>query len=165
MEEPNTATTASPPHAVTSLLTLCCGMASHSSTSICPKSANVFVLVTLTAAHSTLWPYDPSAVGKIWSHHWTKCSSTVWGSWQPYETGEWLLFGRGDLSHFSWAQPTYSALLLIPQMHVPHKCGTIGKVRKQPFQRYKMYCQEALLQHRDNIPNTDFLTVCVKCTY
>jgi len=37
------------------------------------------------------------------------------------------LFGidRGNLSHFSWVQPTYSALLLIPQMHVPHKWGTI----------------------------------------
>ena len=32
---------------VTNLATFCCGMASHSSTSICFKSANVVLLVTL----------------------------------------------------------------------------------------------------------------------
>jgi len=58
--------------------------------------------------------------------------------------------GRGDLSHYSWVQPTYSALLLIPKMVVPHKCGTMGKVRKQAFQRYETYCQKALLQHRNH---------------
>uniref|UniRef100_A0A665XCB4 Uncharacterized protein n=1 Tax=Echeneis naucrates TaxID=173247 RepID=A0A665XCB4_ECHNA len=30
-----------------------------------------------------------------------------------------------DLANFSWVQCTYSALLLIPQMCVPYKCGTI----------------------------------------
>ena len=35
--------------------------------------------------------------------------------------------GREDMANFSWAQPTYSALLLIPQMHVPYKCGTIKR--------------------------------------
>ena len=33
--------------------------------------------------------------------------------------------GREDLANLSWAQPTYSALFLIPQMDVPYKCGTI----------------------------------------
>ena len=30
-----------------------------------------------------------------------------------------------DLTHFSWVQPTYSILLLIPLMHVPYNCGSI----------------------------------------
>src|SRR4029434_10636030 len=69
------------------------------------------------------------------------------------------------LANLSWAQPTYSALLLIPQMHVPYKCGTIKKGNKQAFQRYKIYCQEALLQQRNNLPNTNVLTFCAmfKC--
>ena len=36
-----------------------------------------------------------------------------------------LAFGREDLANLSWAQPIYSALLLIPQMHVSYKCDTI----------------------------------------
>ena len=70
--------------------------------------------------------------------------------------------GRGDLSHFSWAHPTYADLLLITQMLVSHQCGTIGKVNKQSFQWYKTYCQKALLQHRNHLPNTNCLTFCVK---
>ena len=31
-----------------------------------------------------------------------------------------LGIGREDLPNFSWGQPRYSALLLIPQMHVPY---------------------------------------------
>src|SRR4029434_7528964 len=38
-------------------------------------------------------------------------------------------------------------------MHVPYKCGSIQKGNRQAFQRYKMYCREALLQ-RNNLPNT-----------
>ena len=42
-----------------------------------------------------------------------------------HQTSQWQnkLFGIGreDLANFSWAQPTYSALFLIPQMHVPYK--------------------------------------------
>ena len=45
------------------------------------------------------------------------------------QTSQWQnkLFGIGreDLAHFSWAQPTYSALLLIPQVHVPYKWSTL----------------------------------------
>lgn len=68
------------------------------------------------------------------------------------------LFGifREHLAHFSWAQPTHSALLLIPQIHVPYKCGTI----LQAFQWHTMYCQEALMQQRNNLANTNFLTFC-----
>ena len=40
---------------VTSLLTLCCGMSSHSSTSICPRSANMVVLVTLERTAGPSW--------------------------------------------------------------------------------------------------------------
>jgi hypothetical protein len=46
-----------------------------------------------------------------------------------HQTSQWQnkLFGIGreDLANFSWAQPTYAALLLIPQVHVPYKWGTI----------------------------------------
>jgi hypothetical protein len=46
-----------------------------------------------------------------------------------HQTIQWQnkLFGIGReyLAHFSWAQPTYSALLLILQVHVPYKWGTI----------------------------------------
>ena len=56
---------------------------------------------------------------------------------------------------FSCAQPTYSALLLIPQVHVPYKWGTIWKGTIQAFQRYKIYFQKALLPQRNNQPNTN----------
>ena len=38
------------------------------------------------------------------------------------------LFGieREDLANLSWTQPTSSALLLITQIYVPDKCGTIS---------------------------------------
>lgn len=36
---------------------------------------------------------------------------------------------------------------------------------EQAFQQYKMYCQEALLQQRNNQPNTNFFTLYVKFTY
>ena len=52
-----------------------------------------------------------------------------------HQTSQWQnkLFGIGreDLANFSWAQHTYSALFLIPQMHVPYKWGTIWKGTKQ----------------------------------
>jgi hypothetical protein len=42
-----------------------------------------------------------------------------------HQTSQWQnkLLGVGieDLANFSWAQPTYSALLLIPYVHVPYK--------------------------------------------
>lgn len=34
-------------------------------------------------------------------------------------------FGTEDLGHLLWVQAAYSALLLIPQMHVLNKCVTI----------------------------------------
>ena len=50
-----------------------------------------------------------------------------------HQTSQWQnkLFGIGreDLAIFSCAQPTYSALLLIPQVHVPYKCT------RAPFER------------------------------
>ena len=34
-------------------------------------------------------------------------------------------FGKEDFTNLSWALPIYSALLLIPQLHIPYKWGTI----------------------------------------
>ena len=60
--------------------------------------------------------------------------------------------GKNDLANRSQAQPTYSALLLRSLQMWHHLKGN-----KQPFQPYKTYCQEALLQQRKNTPSTNFL--------
>lgn len=36
---------------------------------------------------------------------------------------------------------------------------------KQTFQWYKIYCQQTLLQQRNNWPKTSFLTLCAKFTF
>jgi len=82
---------------VTSLVTLCCGMASHSSTSICPKSANVVVLITLA------WTEGPS-----WSQN-----GVQWGWGQDCRPSSPLLLYRCSKA-FSASSPHCD-----PTIHVP----------------------------------------------
>lgn len=46
-------------------------------------------------------------------------------------------------------------------MLVPHKLGTIWKGNKQTFKWNKIHFQEELLQQRNYLPSTNFLTFCV----
>ena len=70
--------------------------------------------------------------------------------------------GREDLAHFVRARPAGSAVLLIPRVHVPCRCGAIWKESDQAFQRYKMFWQKVLLQQRNNLPNSNSGTFCAK---
>lgn len=46
------------------------------------------------------------------------------------------------MSHFSWAQPSYTALLLDPQTHVPCDCDTISKGTQQGFNDTRFLSKE-----------------------
>ena len=46
--------------------------------------------------------------------------------------------GKEDLANFSWVQPTYLVLLLIPQMHVLANVAQFKMEINQLFQWYKM---------------------------
>ena len=71
-----------------------------------------------------------------------------------------ITIGREDLANLSRVQPTNSALLLNPQMLVPFQCSTVSRGNKQTHQWYNSFCQEAFLQQRNNVPNTNFLSFC-----
>lgn len=59
---------------------------------------------------------------------------------------------------FLLEQPTYFTLLVIPQKHVPYKYGSILKENNG----ISKGGQEAMLQQRNNLSNTYFLTFCAQ---
>lgn len=59
------------------------------------------------------------------------CRSNTYTIWKPVHfTYKWFGIVRGDLANYSWAAPTFSALLFIPQKHAANKCGfcTINRI-------------------------------------
>ena len=76
------------------------------------------------------------------------------------------------MANFTWALPTLSAVLLIPQIHDPYKLDIIVKVNKQAFKRYKVTCQLFVCTEKDYLNNVPIpppllsvMTALIKVTF
>lgn len=129
---------------------------------------------TITSAvceASTVWLYDPNVVGRNWTYYWAQYSSTCSNQepfiqqslWAPGGTTiKTRISSKGKISSLAMAEKVW---LIFSSTH---NCMVLTNIKqfikrenKQTSQWYNS-CQEALLQHRNDLQKQIALLCCAR---
>lgn len=113
---------------------------------------------------STLWPYDPNAVGRIWTHHWTclhvfryqKLNNSQWQQQQYCINRDFAFL---CMYVFIYYEPTHTQLSCSFHKYMLFTNVTPFKREINTLSNGITFIVKALLQWRNNLPKTNFVRV------